>query len=273
MKSISVLIVLCATGLGLWFFAFRDSSSPDLSISPITANPTTPPMDTSAPVATTPDEPSAPVPVILPPLPEKRPATPAYLPANFIINEIQFASQAPTKSWAMPYQEFCEEASSLMVAFYAQEKKMPSNANIKKELYRIKAYEEKTFGYYTDTTAEETASILKNFYKLGDVKVIKNPTADDIKTQLVAGKAIIVPTAGRMLNGPFYKRPGPLYHMLVLKGYTADGYFITQDPGTNTKGENFKFKITTVMKAMHDWNDGEVDKGAKVVIVVGKEKK
>lgn len=253
-------ILLFAGGLGLWFFVYRGTSeSKIMPQQKVTSTPTTVnPVSSQKNIK------------ITPPKSNTRPAT---LPSHITIDGVPFASQAPTREWVMPYEEFCEEASSLMAAFYAQGRKMPSAADIDEELFRIKAYEEKTFGYYMDTSAKEIAKILTDFYDLSDVTIINNPTVDDIKRQLVAGKAIIVPTAGRMLNGPFYKSPGPLYHMLVLKGYTSNGYFITQDPGTNTKGENFKFKITTVMKAMHDWNGGDVANGAKVIIVVGKEKK
>ena len=194
------------------------------------------------------------------------------LPSSIILKDVQFASQAPLRNWDLPFQDFCEEASSLIAAFYALGKKVPSAEDISTELLRIKDFEDKNIGHYEDTTALETTRILKEFYGLTDVTLIQNPTIEDLKTQLAQGKVIMVPSAGRMLGNPYFHAPGPLYHMLVIKGYTPSGYFITEDPGTNTKGENYTYKFATIMNAMHDWNGDDMTRGAKVVIAVGKQK-
>ncbi len=57
--------------------------------------------------------------------------------------------------------------------------------------------------------------------------------------------------------------------MLVIKGYTADGKFITNDPGTR-RGADFLYSAATLLNANHDWRaDGKVDRGRKVVLIVG----
>lgn len=273
MKSLYAIIVLSILAVGAWFYVYITTPAPynpPSNTSPVTTKPSTPkptkPVVTP-PTPTTP-EPTEPEPTEPTPTKPSQPGTP--LPTSVTL-PIQFASQAPTGSWDYPYQEFCEEASSLMAAFYALGKSMPSRSGIDQELLRIQAWEEKTFGYYEDTTAAETAKLLREFYNLDNVTLLQNPSVTDLKTALSEKKAIVVPAAGRMLGSPYYRAPGPLYHMIVLKGYTADGYFISQDPGTNTKGENYKFKIETIMNAIHDWNDGDVDNGKKVVILVGKQ--
>jgi len=89
---------------------------------------------------------------------------------------------------------------------------------------------------------------------------------EDIKRQLVAGRPVIVPSAGRLLGNPFYNQPGPIYHMLVLRGYTKTK-FITNDPGTR-RGEGYQYSFDVVMQAMRDWNNGDVLNGRKVVLVI-----
>ena len=42
-----------------------------------------------------------------------------------------------------------------------------------------------------------------------------SPLYRQIKEFLMAGKLVIVPAAGRQLGNPYYKAPGPVYHMLV----------------------------------------------------------
>ncbi|MBI4049633.1 MAG: C39 family peptidase [Candidatus Doudnabacteria bacterium] len=181
---------------------------------------------------------------------------------------VPFTSQAPYANWELPYQEFCEEASVLMAASYLFNRGIASAAYADAELLKIKDWEVQTFGYYKDTTAEETAKILEDYFDISKVKLAYNPTLTQIKQAVAAGKLVLVPAAGRMLPNPNYRSPGPLYHMLVIKGYTKDGRLITNDPGTR-KGADYVFESNDVMNAMHDWNDGDVNNGQKVVIVVG----
>ena len=61
---------------------------------------------------------------------------------------------------------------------------------------------------------------------------------------------MLVPTAGRELGNPYYKQPGPIYHFLVIRGYTSK-YLITNDVGTR-RGEEYKYKFDILINAVHD---------------------
>lgn len=182
---------------------------------------------------------------------------------------VPFTSQAPKANWDLPYQEMCEEASVYMVAEYFAGTKAGKIDAEKADsaLLQAIAFEEELLGTYLDTTAEETVKFIESFYGL-EAQVIKNPTVEEIKAEVAAGRPVIVPAAGRQLGNPNFTGEGPLYHMLVIKGYTA-GTFITNDPGTRN-GENYVYDIATIMEAMGDWNDGSPATGAKVVIFVSK---
>lgn len=196
-------------------------------------------------------------------------ATPAPAAAKEVNLAVPFTPQAPHANWDDPYGEFCEEASVLMAISYINGEPIPTPEDADAKLLAIKAFEEKRFGYYKDTTAAETAIILKEFYKYNHVQLIDNPTVADIKGALSGGKLVITPMAGRMLGNPYFQTPGPLYHMLVIKGYTDDGKFITNDPGTR-RGADFLYSEKTIMDAMHDWHgDVHIELGKKVIIVVG----
>lgn len=182
--------------------------------------------------------------------------------------KIPFTSQAPHQNWEDPYGEFCEEASALMVVSYIQNQPILSADDADKKLLAIKDFEEKKFGFHLDTTAEQTAIILREHFNLTKVELVENPTSLDIKTALADGKAVILPLAGRELGNPYYQQPGPLYHMLVVKGYTKNGSFITNDPGTK-RGADYIYTESVLMNALHDWNDGDVYNGKKVMIIVG----
>lgn len=197
-------------------------------------------------------------------------ALPADVSAKTEINlAVPFTVQAPFANWEAPYKEFCEEASALMAAKYLTGEKIPSPESADRDMLAIKAFEEKRFGYYEDTTAAETAVILKEHFGIDAVELIPDPAVADIKEAVAAGKLVIVPAAGRLLGNPYYTPPGPLYHMLVVKGYTSDGKFITNDPGTR-RGADFLYSPETIINAMHDWRpDGDITKGTKVVLIVG----
>ena len=180
---------------------------------------------------------------------------------------VPFTSQAPTGNWDMPYQEACEEASSYMVAEYYKgtpSGKIDPNVADAAILAEV-AFEEDYLGTYLDTTAEQTAGFIGAYFGL-HAEVIENPTVDQIKAEIAAGRPVIVPAAGRELGNPNFTGIGPLYHMLVIKGYTED-QFITNDPGTRN-GESYVYDIDVLMNAIGDWNGGDPANGAKRVIFV-----
>lgn len=191
------------------------------------------------------------------------------LPASFNL-AVPFTPQAPDGDWGEPYKEACEEASLYMVdAFYQGTQKgliPPDTAD--SEIKKLVSFEMELFGDYKDTTADQTATLAEAFYGYGDFELMENPTIEQIKSHVAAGHPVIVPAAGRLLGNPFFTAPGPIYHMLVVRGYTADGKFITNDPGTR-RGEGYVYDFDTLMNAMHDWNAGEeITEGKKVVLVV-----
>lgn len=194
-------------------------------------------------------------------------ATETALPAEVNL-AVPFTSQAPHQNWDLPYQEFCEEASVLMAASFVKNEKILSPDDADKKLLAIMDFEENKLGFHKDTSADETAVVLREYFGLEKVQVVSDPTEQGIKRALAEGRAVVVPAAGRDLKNPNYKRPGPLYHMLVIKGYTKTGDFITNDPGTKN-GADYVYKPSVLLSAIHDWNRGDVYLGKKVAIIVG----
>ncbi len=255
-KYLIFIVILALTAAGIFFFQFKNKPSS-----------TTP----SLPVAT----PYSEVDTATPPTSNQNTKTDngdnaeasiTILPEQISL-EIPFTSQAPHQNWSMPYQEFCEEASMLMAASYAKNQTISSPQDADKKLKALQKFEMEKFGFYQDTTAEETALILQEYFDLKKTRVAYNPSILDIKTALAQNKAIILPFAGQQLDNPNFRQPGPLYHMLVIKGYTKNGDFITNDPGTR-RGADYIYKESVIMNAIHDWNKGDVYKGKKVMIIV-----
>ena len=62
---------------------------------------------------------------------------------------------------------------------------------------------------------------------------------------------MIVPAAGRLLGNKYFQQPGPVYHMLVVKGFTSDGKIITNDVGTR-RGQNYVYDEDVFLNAIHE---------------------
>lgn len=199
-----------------------------------------------------------------PPLPQQPPApTPSTKEINLAV---PFTSQAPHANWNLPYQETCEEASLLMVARYKKGESIHSPEDADQEILKLVEFQNGFFGDYKDTTAEQTAEIAREYYGFKNTTVKYDFTVDDIKHELAQGNPVIIPAAGRQLPNPYFRSPGPLYHMLVIRGYTATK-FITNDPGTR-RGEEFVYTYSGLLDAVHDWNGGNIEQGRKVMLVV-----
>ena len=178
--------------------------------------------------------------------------------------KVPFTTQAPFALWDPLHEEACEEASLLMVYYYRTGQKFSSPLEADMEIKKLITWEE-TNGYKVDLTAKELVAVASGYMKLKTGRVITDPTVEQLKSELNAGRPVIVPAAGRELKNPNFKTPGPIYHMLVLKNYDANG-FIVNDPGTR-RGENYHYGFKPIMDAMHDWDPDNILNGQKAVIV------
>lgn len=180
---------------------------------------------------------------------------------------IPFTSQAPHAVWDYVHEETCEEASALMVDAYFDGRALGGPNQVEEELQKLVSWQKVRFGYFEDTTAQEVGTLLKEYYGYKRVEVVYDISIDDIKNRLREGLPVIVPAHGRILGNPFYTPPGPDYHMLVVRGVTKEGKFVTNDPGTR-RGEAYVYHPQVLWQAIHDWNGGDVEGGRKVMIVV-----
>lgn len=188
------------------------------------------------------------------------------LPSKFKL-DVSFTSQAPFTVWDFDHDNACEEAAILIVHYFWQKKELtPEIAD--KEILEMIEYQKKNWGGHFDLEAEETAKLAKEFYGYENIEIKYDISIEDIKKEIFAGNPVILPTAGRLLGNPYYRQPGPLYHMLVAIGFDdGKGEMIVNDPGTK-RGENFVYKYDVLEKAIHDWNEGKVEDGKKAMIVI-----
>jgi hypothetical protein len=164
--------------------------------------------------------------------------------------KMTFYSQAPFGNWSLPWQEACEEASVLLVAnTYFDHNWTRDQFN--EEILKLVDWENETFGHYEHTDMNETVRMLEEYLDLETI-MHENPTFDDYKNVIAKGNFIIIPFSGQTLGNPYYTGAGPVYHVMVAKGYTKDGKIITHDVGTR-HGEDYVYSWPTVEKSLHDY--------------------
>lgn len=185
---------------------------------------------------------------------------------------VPFTSQAPFANWDNAiFQQGCEEASILMAMFWVEGKKLISPKDAESAIRAISSFERENYGEFRDTSAADTARVARDYFGYSNIDVKDNVDAADIKVELVRGNLVVVPVNGQKLGNPFYTPPGPIQHMLVIRGYdAAKREFITNDPGTK-RGELFRYDEDILENALQDYETGykePIIKANKAMIVV-----
>ncbi len=216
------------------------------------------------------------------PLPEEEPATVdakidqsiGIIPGK-IEYPVAFVSQAPFGVWDELHKEACEEASMITAAKYFKSEAI--NAHIMEQGILDLVSWEKSQGYQVDLTAQEAVDILNSYFGLA-AKLITIVDVSTIKDQLIQGNLVIVPLAGRILDNPYFQNPGPIYHMLVIRGFDDQtGEFITNEVGTR-RGDGFRYAYVHLVNSIHDWDhelaqdgmaESEISRTPKAIISVG----
>ena len=197
------------------------------------------------------------------PSPSPKASLPAATPEQVlaikdVLLNVPFSSQAPFGNWKDPKeQDGCEEASAMMAMAWVKGETLTKDAALI-EITAIADYEEKNYGNFHDTDAEDTAKwIFKGYFGYSNIEVKHDITTSDIVQELLKGNLVIVPTNGRKLGNPYYTPPGPIEHNLVIRGYdTAKKEFITNDSGTSY-GEKFRYKESVLQGALMDYPTGD----------------
>lgn len=181
--------------------------------------------------------------------------------------DVPFTSQAPLAEWDEVHEEACEEASVLMVHYYFQDKGFAGPEEADAEILKFIDFEKEFLGFFESTTADELARTVEAYWDY-DVDLIYDFSVENIKHAILQGYPVVVPAAGRILDNPHFQDPGPVYHMLVIKGWIGDE-FITNDPGTK-HGHDWLYTYDHLLDSAHDWNGGEVEQGRKVILIIKK---
>ncbi len=182
-------------------------------------------------------------------------AIPATSYAQVIKLNVPFVYQAAGGSWNDPrVADGCEEAAILMAVNWTHRSVMtPTQLN--SEIINLSEYEKIELGFFEDTSAADTAKLMKDYY--GQESELRyDISVEDLKLALAAGHIAIVPINGQILNNPHYRKPGPPRHMIVIIGYDQNkDQFIVNDPGTRF-GRGQRFSARRIQNALQDYPSG-----------------
>jgi len=180
---------------------------------------------------------------------------------NQILIKVPFTSQAPFGVWDNLHNEACEEAALIMAEHWLNQQPLTSH-QAEQEILAAVDWQIKNWGGHYDLPAERIAALGRDFFNLKNIQLVVDPTIEQIKSDLVKGNLILVPAAGRLLKNPYFRQPGPIYHVLVLRGFNGDK-IITNDSGTR-RGEGYRYSEQILFNAIHNWPYPGPDYGIKV---------
>jgi len=189
-------------------------------------------------------------------------------PASLIL-QVPFTAQAPTNNWSR--NEDCEETSVTMANAYlnGQTGDRMSATDAQKAINELKSWEQVNTGYNANTGADATMHMAQGAFGIL-VTQIKDYTEQDLKNELAKNHVILLPINARKLGNPKYQDNGPLYHMIVVRGYNSKE-FIVNDPGTDS-GDGNVYTFATLKNASADWDNvaQAMDPNRKVALILSK---
>lgn len=174
-----------------------------------------------------------------------------------VVNSVAFAAQAPLGDWSNARQaDGCEEASALMAMSWVHGRSIDLGA-AEREIIMMSDYQRNNWGYYEDTSIEDTAErIFKGWYGYDNVEVKRNIGVSDVYAALAEGNLAVVGVNAQILSNPYFRKPAPIRHMILITGYDAErGEFIAHEPGTN-RGADWRYPRQNLADALRDYDSG-----------------
>lgn len=172
-----------------------------------------------------------------------------------VLLPVPFAMQVPFGEWHDPRQrDGCEETSVKMATMWLRGYSA-STEEVRRDIINMSEYEKVIYGTFVDTSAWDTAGLLRTFYGYDRVAVLYNISTLDIKMQLAAGNLVIIPLNTQKLGIASY-RNGPTRHTVVVTGYNNQtGTMLIHDP-LRSNGANWPVTESVLSQALSDYNTG-----------------
>jgi len=184
---------------------------------------------------------------------------------------VPFVPQSPVgERGNLVFENACEEAVLLMGYSWAVRHPLVRE-EAREEILKMAEYENVNFGFNEDTSAADTARLMKEYFGYDGVVVRDKVAASDIVPELFKGNLVIIPVNGQKLGNPRFEPPGPIVHMILIRGYDfARNEFIVHDPGTQF-GKDYRYSFDVIADAFEDYSSGEevtAGSGTRAMIIV-----
>jgi len=179
------------------------------------------------------------------------------------ILSVPYTVQAPYANWNI-HEESCEEAALLMIHYYLTGDQVstipPEKAN--QELVNMVAWQKNNYGREKDLNLYEIGKLAGDYYGY-KYHVTEDVMADHIKQEITEGNPVMVPVITHGLSNPHYGSQ-PTYHILVIKGYNANGV-ITNDAGVK-EGRDYFYTWDILWQAI-DAQSRQMNQGRDILVV------
>jgi len=175
-----------------------------------------------------------------------------------ILLDVPFTSQAPLGQWSdLRQEDGCEEAVTAMAMAWVKGTSGWTKTQWRNRIVGLSDWESKHFGEYRDTILKDTVAwIFKSYYNYDKVSIKPVNSTSDIVKELAAGHVVLTPMNGQALHNPYYVQPGPITHMMLIKGYDYNTReFIVNDAGTK-RGESYRYPADILFKAIRVYDTG-----------------
>lgn len=172
---------------------------------------------------------------------------------------VPFVPEAPEGKMVKPWNNSCEEASTVMLDeyYFGNYAKGITTAKAKKSILAYIEIENKIFGYNGNTNAAEMVKVINEYSKYFEATTKTNPTLEEIKNELKNKRPVIALIYGKNLQNPRiqFARNGSYYHTFVIKGFDdSTKEFIVNDNGDLKKGLDLRYSYDTILGALRDYD-------------------
>jgi len=175
---------------------------------------------------------------------------------NSVKLKVPYTSEIPNGSWVKPWNNACEEASIVMAKGYYFGYKTITKKIAAADMFPLFKIEDKIFGRNDDTDAAQTAKLINDYTDVV-AKIKQNPTVEEIKNELDAGRPVIPMLYMKNIvnKNHRFRAGGSYYHVFIIIGYDDNTKeFITNDNGDPITGAGLRYKYDEIMKNLHDFN-------------------
>lgn len=187
-----------------------------------------------------------------------------------VVLDVPFTTQVPLGEWNDPRQrDGCEETSLVMAMMWVQGLRLTPE-QIRLNIVGMSDYEQYFYGYFQDSSAEDTARLMRDYFNYPYVTVRHQVSVADIKEELASDHLALVPLNPRIISTTLFNS-ATINHMVVVVGYDdTTNEIIYHDP-LHANGAFVRTAQSTFQKAMADYPSGKhivsKDRSSAMIVV------